>query len=830
MRQAQTILFAAAALLLPVAVGPAWLRSESPTEENSTLQRFTPSREDLAKAYAKAGQFGGGRRGQMPGVYKSQLTAHWFANNSRFWYHNELKGGTREFLVVDAARGKRGPAFDHAKLAASLSTAAGKEYKADKLPFDTIEFADEGHVQFKVGDTVWACDLTNYSCTKTDAKAPAPDAAAPSQEPADEDDELAGFQAPWFGSPQTDDPPAPQQRGQRGGQGKAQAKGRAGQGRGGFAPGPVKSPDEKWTAQVKDSNAYVKPSDGGEEIQLSKDGKEGLAYGLLQWSPDSQNLVAFRVEPGDRKEVHLIESSPKEGGRAKLQSRAYPLPGDKFAAYELNLFSIADRKQTKPKVDRIDFERYGNSPPRLRWKKDGRHFTYQKIDRGHQRFRLIEVDAVTGDDRTIIDEKTETFVWTAHVENVFPPTTQYSPVNYLTKTDEVVYVSEMDGWRHLYLVDCTEGRVKNPITKGHWVVRGIDRIDEDNRQVWFRASGKNEGQDPYLVHYYRVNFDGTGLVALTEGNGSHSVDYSPDRRYLVDTYSRVDMPPVHELRRVEDGSLVCELERADISELQARGWEPPEVFVAKGRDGTTDIWGIISRPRNLDPTKLYPVVEDIYAGPQGSFVPKTFGGGNYPLANFGFIVVKMDGMGTANRSKKFHDVCWKNLADAGFPDRILWHKAVAKKYPYYDISRVGIYGTSAGGQNSTGGVLFHPEFYKVAVSGCGCHDNRMDKASWNEQWMGYPVGPQYAACSNVDNAHRLRGKLLLIVGEMDTNVPPESTLRVVDALIRANKDFEMLVVPGAGHGIGGPYGSRRQQDFFVRHLHGVEPPERNGVR
>jgi dipeptidyl aminopeptidase/acylaminoacyl peptidase len=831
MRQAQTILFAAAALMLPFAVGPALLRSEPPTVGNGNLVRYTPSQDDLRKGYERAGQFGGGRRGQVPGVYKSQITPHWFANNTRFWYRNDLKGGTREFMVVDAEHGRRGPAFDHAKLAASLSTAAGKEYKADKLPFDAIEFADDGQsLHFKVEDTVWACDLTSYACAKTDAKAPS--AALPAQEPADEDDELAGFQAPWFGSPQNDDPPAPQQRGQRGGQGKAQAKGRGGQGRGGAPAGPVRSPDEKWTAVVKDSNVYVRPADGGEETRLSDDGKEGLTYGQLQWSPDSKNLVAFRIEPGDRKEVYLIESSPKNGGRAKMTSRPYALPGDKFATYELNLFSVADRTQTKPKADRIDFERYGSLPPRLRWKKDGRHFTYQKIDRGHQRFRLMEVDVVTGADRTIIDEKTDTFIWTAHIENVFPNNSQYSPVNYLNKTDEVVYVSEQDGWRHLYLVDCAEGRVKNQITKGNWVVRGIDTIDEDNRQIWFRASGKNEGQDPYLVHYYRVNFDGTGLVALTEGNGSHSVQYSPDEKYLVDTYSRLDMPPVHELRRASDGGLVCDVEKADISELQARGWEPPEVFVAKARDGVTDIWGVINRPRNLDPTKLYPVIEDIYAGPQGSFVPKTFSGANRWAAfnNLGFVVAKMDGMGTANRSKKFHDVCWKNLADAGFPDRILWHKAVAAKYPWYDISRVGITGSSAGGQNSTGGVLFHSEFYKVAVSGCGCHDNRMDKASWNEQWMGYPVGPQYAACSNVDNAHRLRGKLLLIVGELDTNVPPESTLRVVDALIKANKDFDMLVVPGAGHGMGGAYGSRRQQDYFVRHLHGVEPPERNAVR
>ncbi|MBX9582303.1 MAG: prolyl oligopeptidase family serine peptidase, partial [Gemmataceae bacterium] len=339
----------------------------------------------------------------------------------------------------------------------------------------------------------------------------------------------------------------------------------------------------------------------------------------------------------------------------------------------------------------------------------------------------------------------------------------------------------------------------------------------------------NPDQDPYFVHHYRVNLDGTGLVALTAGNGNHTAQFSPTRKYLIDTHSRVDAAPVHELRRAADGGLVVKLEEADIAELKAGGWEPPEVFVAKGRDGKTDIWGIICRPKGFDPSKKYPVIEQIYAGPQGSFVPKAFAPVRRfaDLTDLGFVVVQMDGMGTANRSKAFHDVCWKNLKDAGFPDRILWHQAAAAKYPWYDLTRVGITGGSAGGQNAAAGVLFHGDFYKAAVAGCGCHDNRMDKASWNEQWMGYPVGPQYAASSNIDNAHRLRGKLLLIVGELDTNVPPESTYRLCDALIRANKDFDFVLVPGAGHGMGGAYGQRRLHDFFVRHLLGAEPPDRN---
>jgi dipeptidyl aminopeptidase/acylaminoacyl peptidase len=541
----------------------------------------------------------------------------------------------------------------------------------------------------------------------------------------------------------------------------------------------------------------------------------------LEWAPDSQGLAAWRIRPGERKEVYLIETSPPGGGRAVLHRRPYALPGDKLTTWELSVFDIANRKQVKPEVDRFDHEW---EPPRIRWRRDGRHFTYEKEDRGHQRFRIIEVDSRSGARRNLLDEKTETFLWTAHTENL-----NIRYVNWLEKTDEMIYVSERDGWRHLYLVDTREGAIKNQITKGEYVVRGLDRIDEENRQIWFRASGRDPGQNPYFIHYYRVNFDGTGLLPLTEANGNHSAQFSPDQKYLIDTYSRVEMPPVHELRRASDGTLVCQFEQADISELKARGWQAPEVFAAKGRDGKTDIWGILCRPRNLDPNKKYPVLEDIYAGPQSSYVPKSFTGSSRfsALTDLGFIVVQIDGMGTADRSKAFHDVCWKNLKDAGFPDRILWHKAAAAKYPYYDLSRVGIYGTSAGGQSAAGALLFHPEFYKAAVANSGCHDNRMDKASWNEQWMGYPVGPQYGESSNIENAAKLQGHLMLVVGEMDDNVPPESTYRFVDALIRAGKDFDLLAVPNGGHGAGGAYGQRRLQDFFLRHLQAIEPPNRN---
>jgi dienelactone hydrolase len=286
---------------------------------------------------------------------------------------------------------------------------------------------------------------------------------------------------------------------------------------------------------------------------------------------------------------------------------------------------------------------------------------------------------------------------------------------------------------------------------------------------------------------------------------------------------------VHTLRRVSDGALVCPLEVSDISALTASGWKPPAVFRAKGRDGQTDIWGLVFKPSHLDPLRCYPVIENIYAGPQDSFTRKAFSvrDSMQSLAELGFIVVQCDGMGTRNRSKAFHDVCWHNLKDAGLPDRIAWIKALAQKHSFCDTSRVGIYGTSAGGQSSTGGLLFHPEFYKVAVSSCGCHDNRVDKQWWNEQWMGYPVGPWYADSSNIVHAASLRGKLLLIVGELDSNVPPESTLRLTDALMKAGKDFDLLVITGSDHTDGGIYGERRRRDYFVRHLLGVEPPDRN---
>ncbi|MFY9554842.1 MAG: DPP IV N-terminal domain-containing protein [Blastocatellia bacterium] len=737
--------------------------------------------------------------------------ATWIDATSRFWYRRSVKGGN-EFVLVDAETLSRKPAFDHERLAASLSVASGEKLTAVTLPFSTISFVDaERAVQFVTSGSTWKCELSDYSCKKM---GPAP--GGQQFRPPAEDSPAEYVNDVYDGMTYL----SPQQGQQR----------RQGAQDPGPAPETFKaSPDGKWEAIIQNFNVYVRAKGKTESSALSLDGSEGNYYTLasVTWSPDSKRLVAYRVRPGYRRQVHYVESSPSDQLQPKHSTRDYAKPGDALDVAQPVLFEVETKRQVIID-DRLFPNRYGLSNPV--WWKDSRAFTFEYNQRGHQLYRVIEVDGATGTARAIISEEPQTFFSYRPLNgNLRETGTRYR--NDLGDGKEIIWASERDGWRHLYLYDGAAGKVKNQITRGNWVVRAVDKIDEEKRQVWFQASGMNAGKDPYFSHYYRINFDGSGLTALTEADGNHSVAYSPDMKYYVDTWSRVDLAPISELRRTEDKKVILELERSDISELARAGWQPPEVFTAVGRDGKTDIWGIIFRPMNFDATQKYPVIEQIYAGPQGSFVPKSFGAYSpmQSLAEMGFIVVQIDGMGTANRSKAFHDVAWKNLGDAGFADRILWHKAVAARYPYYDISRVGIYGTSAGGQSSTGAMLFHPEFYKAAVSNSGCHDNRMDKIWWNEQWMGWPIGPHYGAASNVDNAHKLEGRLLLVVGEMDSNVDPSSTLQVVNALIKANKNFDLLYVPSGGHGAGGTFGGRLLYDFFVHHLLGVEPPDWNRI-
>ena len=703
---------------------------------------------------------------------------NWIGKTPRFWYRKSVKGGS-EFVLVDAAKAVKKPAFDHARLAAALSEATKEKYTAVTLPFQAVIFSDEDKtVEFVVGENRWKCDLQKYVCVKAGQAAPRP------------------------------------QRGMGGGGGLGQG----GPPAQAASPEAKTSPDGKWEAYIKNYNVYLRTKDKKEDYALSLDGSEGnyYVYRSILWSPDSKKLIATRLKPGYHRMIQYIESSPADQLQPKYSTMEYAKPGDALDLDQPVLFLVETKKQVP--IDNALFPNpYDLST--FAWRKDSRSFTFEYNQRGHQVYRVIDVEAATGKPWTLISEEYKTFFC-------------YSGKKYrfdAADGREIVWMSERDGWNHLYLYDGRTGEVKNQITKGEWVVRAVDKVDEQKRQIWFQASGMIPGKDPYFIHYCRVNFDGTGLVRLTEGDGTHTVTYSPDMAYYVDTWSRVDQPPVAELHRASDGKTLLPLETADIQELVKAGWRAPEVFTAVARDGKTDIWGIIFRPLQFEPAKKYPVIEYIYAGPQGSFVPKAFSAHNsmQSLAELGFIVAQVDGMGTSNRSKAFHDVCWQNLGDAGFPDRILWHKAIAAKYPYYDISRVGIYGNSAGGQNALGGLLFHPEFYKAAFSSCGCHDNRMDKIWWNEQWMGWPLSEAYAASSNVDNAYRLQGKLLLVVGEMDKNVDPASTYQVVNALIKANKTFDLLVIPGGGHGSGGAYGDRKRNDFFVHNLLGVDPPDWN---
>jgi dipeptidyl aminopeptidase/acylaminoacyl peptidase len=712
--------------------------------------------------------------------------SRWVASTHKLTYRRTVKRGY-EFVLVDADSKAKGPAFDHAKLAAALSTALNRRVTPLELPFNQFTFDGTAAIEFQLTDREdrapaqgppgppWRCTLADYKCAIQERSA-----------------------------------------------------GRGGRGGGSGLAGPVrapadingseakKSPDGRLEAVVTNFNVAIREAGRRDLTFLSTDGSEGSYYDpeSLAWSPDSRRIAVYKVKPGFRRYVHYVESSPEDQLQPKHSTMQYAKPGDVLDVETPVLFQIDTRAQAI--VDNALFPN-AYDMTRLEWRKDGSAVTFEYNQRGHQLYRVVSVDAATARPRVLVAEEPKTFFC-------------YSGKKFRHDLDdgrEIVWMSERDGWNHLYLYDGATGAVKTRITKGEWVVRSVVQVDEKARQIYFSASGMYPGKDPYFVHYYRINLDGTGLTPLTTADANHSVQFSSDLRHYVDTYSRVDLAPISELHGAADGAKVMELERANIDELVKEGWTPPEVFVAKGRDATTDIYGVIFRPADFDPSRKYPVLENIYAGPQSSFVPKSFSAFNpmHAQAELGFIVVQIDGMGTSNRSKAFHDVAWQNLKDAGFPDRILWHQAVGRKYPYYDLTRVGLYGNSAGGQNSLGGLLFFPEFYKAAVSVAGCHDNRMDKIWWNEQWMGWPIGPQYAESSNVDNAYRLQGRVLLIVGEMDQNVDPASTYQVVNQLVRHNKDFEMLVIPGAGHSAGGPYSEHKRFDFFVRQFLDVTPPD-----
>jgi dipeptidyl-peptidase-4 len=575
------------------------------------------------------------------------------------------------------------------------------------------------------------------------------------------------------------------------------------------------SPDKKWKAQVEEGQRVVLEGEEGVKKEIENSLPEGwVVDGRVMWSPKSDRFVVWRRPDHSLREVHYVRSSPKDQLQPEHFTNVYPKAGD-----DLNV--------GRPVICFVDGstpmlmeEELVKNPYRIsdhHWREDGARLTCEFVERGFGRFAVIEMNSSNRSQRVVAEEVSEVFI------HVFDKSYRHD----LKDGKEIIWRSERDGWSHLYLLDGATGQGKAQLTKGEWVVRSVVGVFEEKGEVLIRLSGYHSGQDPYWEHWARVGLGGGALkqgemVLLTEGGGTHRLRFSPDREHYVDEWSSVDSPPVYELRRASDGGLVTLLEKADESELEKTTWSRPERFVAKDRHGKYDLHGVILRPPGFNPAKKYPVVEEIYAGPHGSFVPKSWRvwfGSSSEMAAEGFIVVRIDGLGTSNRSREFQQFAYKNLMDSGFPDRVKWMRAAAAKYPEMDLTRVGIYGGSAGGQSSLAGLLTHGDFYRAGVADCGCHDNRMDKIWWNEQWMDWPVGPHYAANSNVTHIDKLQGHLMLTVGEVDTNVDPSSTLQVVDALIKADKDFEFYLVPNGKHGIGeSPYLRRKRVEFFRRHL------------
>lgn len=702
-------------------------------------------------------------------VYQVPIHIKWNEQGDLFWYEKNTPTG-RQFVLVDPKQASKSTLFELSALTAALKAALDKPVDGASLVSDHIELIDRNLLEFEYEGYVWDWNRESHKLTKKEEV----NAAA-----------RGGYWGQKFDDSKHE---------------------------------PIESPDQSQLAYVKNSNLYVaRKDDPKSERQLTFDGSLGDYYAAhIHWSPDGKKIATSKVRKAEVRVLTLLESSPTDQLQPKLQTRDYPKPGDALSQYIPVIYNL-ETNHLLPADQRLIANQFSIS--RIDWRADSRAITFEFNKRGHQQYAVVELDAGNGSSRYLINEQSKTFI-------------DYSGKRFrkdLQDGKEIIWASERDGWNHLYRYNGQTGAVINQITKGDWVVRKVVDVDEDRQQIIFEGSGKNKKQDPYFIQYYVVNFDGSNLRTLTDEDASHSAYFNKDHRYFVDVYSRIDQAPTTVLRSGV-GKVLMTLESGDDQALRAVGWKAPEVFMSKGRDGQTDIWGIIIRPTNFDAAKKYPVIEYIYAGPHSSFVPKTFipnPSGMQELAELGFIVVQIDGMGTSNRSKAFHDVCWKNLKDAGFPDRMSWMKEAAKKYPSMDLNHVGIYGTSAGGQSSTAAVLFHPEFYKVAVSSCGCHDNRMDKIWWNEQWMGWPIGPEYAACSNVEHAANLQGNLMLIVGELDDNVDPSSTYQLSNALIKATKEHELIVVPGMGHSSGGEYGERKRRDFFVEHLMGVQPPSWN---
>lgn len=725
-----------------------------------------------------------------PLVLRGGVRPTWLSDG-RFWYLVTTENGA-EFVLVDPARGTRRPAFDHAKLAAALSTAAGAKYEAFRLPFQQIEFAADGKaLSFSVERQRFTCDLQSYQCQAV--------------------------------------------AGNGGSRGNRQRGGRFG------ADLMSTSPDGKRTAFIRDYNLWVRDVATGKETQLTTDGVKDFGYAtnnagwsksdspVLAWSPDSKKIATFQHDGRGVGEMYLVNT---QVGHPKLEAWKYPLPGDaKIFMIERVVIDVDAAKVVRLKMPAdphrstlCDHIVCGGTWADVQWSDDSRQLAFVSTSRDHREEKLRIANPETGDVRDVMEEKVSTFFESGN-----------GKVNwrYLAASNEILWFSERDNWGQLYLYDANTGKLKTQITTGEGNVTQLLRVDEKNRLLYFLGVGKEKGRDPYFRHFYRIGFDGKGLKLLSPEDADHDISLAPTGGFFTDSYSKPDVPPIAVLRDAE-GKQILTLEKADITRLLAAGWKPPQPITVKARDGLTDLYGLMFVPTKLDTGKKYPIINNIYPGPQiGSVRSRSFstGGDQQALAELGFVVVQIDGMGTPWRSKKFHEGYYADMGDNTLPDQVTGMKQLAQKFPWIDIDRAGMYGHSGGGNATAAAMFRYPDFFKVGVAQAGNHDNREYEDDWAEKWQGLlvtkPDGTSnYDDQANQNHAKNLKGKLLLAHGTMDNNVPPYSTLLVVNELIKANKDFDLILFPNRAHGFGNePYMVRRRWDYFVKYLLGVEPPK-----
>ncbi len=741
-----------------------------------------------AAAYAKAERMLARNADLL--VLRDKITPQWIAGSDRFWYRVSTERGS-EFIYVDPGKKVRRPAFDHPRLARALAQAADTAFVADSLPFQTLQWQEDGRAtRIEVGlrGKSWRCDLGLYRC----------DSVATTK----------------------------------------------------VDPNELPSPDGKWALYLKDHDLWIRNTLGGERRPLTTDGAARNEYAgdtesntawvtavrsglptppVALWSADSKRILVQRIDQRRVPELYLLQSVPDGGVRPKLWSFAFPMPGDSVAHGSWWIFEAASGRATAADAPPMETAFQPTIGFQEAWWSDSAGTTvyYIEHERGVRAWWLKSIDAATGKTRTIAEERGPTLTEAAPQLGAKPL------VRVTADRKEVIWYSERDGWAHLYLLDAATGRVKNQITQGEWVVRDLVRVDESARKLWFLAGGREPGRDPYLLHLYSIGFDGTGLTLLSPEDGQHQITLGPRGDWVVDRISRPDLAPVTVARSL-DGKTVLPLERADLSRLLATGWQWPERFTAKAADGVTDVYGIIFTPADFDSSRRYPVVEEIYPGPQANQVLKRFeaGGDLRALAELGMVGVQVDGRGTPFRSKAFHDYSYGRLENGGaLEDHLAAFRQIAAGRPYLDLNRVGIFGHSGGGFASARAMFLYPDFYKVAVSSAGNHDQRGYLSLWGETYQGMPQGDNYAAQANPSIAKNLKGKLLLVFGDMDDNVPPALTLQVIDALTKANKSYDLMIVPNGSHAMmANMYFRRRRWDYFVEHLVGVLPPENYQIK